>query len=227
MWVNRVVRRAQQDLEVRVPRLGCDVNELVVLSISDASYAGQPGGGSQGGLLIGLVHPDIMHGPGKIAIIEGISGKLQRVVRCSMAAELSQAALAFEHGDYVRAVLSEIMQPRFNLKAWKFHASHWLHVLVLDAKVAYDAIQSETAPTDRKLIVDIAILREALADPEGKGFIRWVPGREIPGNGLTKWHGNGILEKVLQSGVWALTDTPEAQALRQRAAFRKRMAKQS
>ena len=225
MWVNRVVRRAQQELEVRVPRLGCAISEMVVLSISDASYAGQPGGASQGGLLIALAHPDILSGEAPLAVIEGMSGKLQRVVRCSMAAELSQAALAYEHGDYVRAVLSEIMQPHFSLKSWKFYASHWRHVLVLDAKVAYDAIQSETAPTDRKLIVDIAILREALTDPEGQGYIRWVPGREIPGDGLTKWHANGILERILQNGMWALTDTPEARALRQRAAMRKKMSK--
>ena len=227
MWVNRVVRRAQQDLEVRVPNLDCEIEQLVVLSISDASYAGQPGGCSQGGLVIGLAHPSIRDGEAALAIIEGMSSKLQRVVRCSMAAELSQAALAFEHGDYVRAVLSEIMRPGFSLKAWKFFASHWEHILVLDAKVAYDAIQSESAPTDRKLIVDIAILRESLADQSGSSFIRWVPGREIPGDGLTKWHGNGVLERVLQHGRWSLRDTPEAQALRQRAAFRKRQAKGS
>ena len=100
-------------------------------------------------------------------------------------------------------------------------------MLVMDAKVAYDAIASEVSPTDRKLIVDIALLRETLEDPEGNSFLRWVPGKEIPGDGLTKWHANGALERVLQDGWWSLCDTKLAAELRRRIAERKRASKGS
>ena len=182
---------------------------MIVLSISDAAYGSQPEGGSQGGLLVGIASPLILEGPAPIVLLEGASSKLQRVVRCSMAAELSQAATAYEHVDYVRAVWAEIVMKDFELHAWKYWASKWRHFLVLDAKVAYDALQSDNTPTDRKLIVDIAVLRQALEKP-GAGYIRWVPGREIPSDGLTKQYGNGVLERVLAAGSWSLCDTPEA-----------------
>lgn len=226
-WLNKVVRRSQQFLIQRIKNLGCDLEQVVFLSVSDAAYAAQPNGGSQGGLLIGVANPNIQDRESPMVILETQSSRLQRVVRCSMAAELSMAATAYEHGDYVRAVFAEIMRPNFRLAHWKMLASQWRHILVLDAKVAYDALRSETAPTDRKLIVDIAVLREALEDEAGHGFVRWVPGREIPGDGLTKWSANGSLEAILFSGKWSLTDNEVAAELRRRVADRKRKRAQS
>ena len=60
-----------------------------------------------------------------------------------MAAELSQAPTAYEHGD-VRAVWAEVTMKNFELSAWVEQ--------VMGAKLAYDAIQSDNAPTDRKLM---------------------------------------------------------------------------
>ena len=170
-------------------------------------------------------NPSIQEGLGALVVLEAQSSRLQRVVRCSMAAELSEAATAYEHGDYLRAVFAEIMKPSFRPSHWKMMSSQWRHVLILDAKVAYDALKSETAPTDRKLIVDIAVLREALEDDQGHNFVRWVPGKEIPGDGLAKWYGNGSLERILLNGEWSLTDNEVAAELRRRVAERKRACK--
>ena len=225
--VNRVVKKAHEVKEMKVSNLGCDLSEVIFLSISDANYAGQPTGGSQGGILVAMANPAIQEGEAPLIFLEGHSSKLHRVVRCSMAAELSVAATAFEHGDYVRTVFAEMVKPTFTLSRWKLEACCWRHVLVLDAKVAYTTLwsRSETAPTDRKLIVDIAVLREALEDPTGHSFVRWVPGREIPCDALTKWYGNPSLDKIIACGRWSLMDTPLAAELRQRAAARKRALK--
>ena len=223
--VNRVVKKAHEVKEMKVGNLGCALSEVVFLSISDANYAGQPTGGSQGGVLVALANPAIQEGEAPLIFLEGHSSKLHRVVRCSMAAELSVAATAFEHGDYVRTVFAEMVKASFSLSRWKLEACCWRHILVLDAKVAYDALRSETAPTDRKLIVDIAVLSEALEDPTGHSFVRWVPGREIPCDALTKWHANPSLDKIIACGRWSLMDTPLAAELRQRAAARKRASK--
>ena len=40
-------------------------------------------------------HSDILSGNGAVAVLEAQSMKIQRVVRCSMSAELSMAAEAF------------------------------------------------------------------------------------------------------------------------------------
>ena len=223
--LNKVVRRSKQSVMMKVPQLGCSLEEVVFLSMSDAAYGAQPRGGSQGGIMVAMAHPDIQVGSAPVAVLEGMSAKLQRVVRCSMSAELSVAATAYEHGDYVRAVFAEMTCSSFMLSSWKMTASYWKHILVFDAKVAYDALQSESSPTDRKLIVDIAILREALEDPQGHSYVRWVPGREIPCDSLTKWYGNDALLHLLQEGQWSLMDTELAQELRERVAARKRLLK--
>lgn len=226
-WVNRVVRRARQSVQVTVKNLGCSLDEIVFLAISDAAYAAQPGGASQGGLIVAAANPNVQQAPSAVSILEAQSSRLQRVVRCSMSAELSMGATAYEHGDYLRAVVAEVLRPNFRLSQWKMFASQWRHILVMDAKVAYDALKSETAPTDRKLIVDIAVLREALEDSVNSGFVRWVPGREIPCDGLTKWYANGSLERLMTTGVWSLTDTETAAELRRQVAERKRKAKKA
>ena len=177
--------------------------------------------------MVGIANPLIQVKPHMVTFLECQSSRLQRVVRCSMSAELSMAATAYEHCDYLRAVFAEVMQPQFRLSQWKVFASHWRSILVLDAKVAYDALNSETAPTDRKLIVDIAVLREALEDQAENNFVRWVPGKEIPSDGLTKWYGNGALERVLCEGRWSLMDTETAAALRRQVAERKRRVKRA
>ena len=133
MWANRVVRRAKGSLKMIIRNLGCDLEDMVVLSISDAAYGAQPRGGSQGGLLVALASPRVLKGTGEVILLEGQSSRIQRVARSSMAAELSEAATAYEHGDYVRALMAEILIPTFTARAWKMFSSRWSHVLVLDA----------------------------------------------------------------------------------------------
>ena len=85
-WVNKVVQRAKKSVEVKVPRLGCEIDEMVVISASDAAYAAHPRSASQGGVVCMIAHPKVTEEPAPAAIIEGQSMKINRVVRCSMAA---------------------------------------------------------------------------------------------------------------------------------------------
>jgi hypothetical protein len=59
-----------------------------------------------------------------------------------------------------------------------------------------------------------------------ENYVRWMPGREMISDGMTKWSGNGVLEHVMRTGQWSLVDTPEAQELRESAAKRKRVSAQ-
>ena len=94
-----------------------------------------------------LAHPCVP----QVCVLEGNSAKVHCVVRCSMSAEISSGATAYEHGDYVRAVLAELLDSRSEVQRWKAHVAQWRHVLAMDAKTGYDAISSETLPSDRRL----------------------------------------------------------------------------
>ena len=74
-----------------------------------------PGGNSQGGNLVLAASPQVLEGTGPVCILEGNSTKIQRVVRCSMSAEFSAMATAYENRDYVRAVYCELTDPSFML----------------------------------------------------------------------------------------------------------------
>ena len=220
--VNKLVKSARQSREMVVRKLGCDLDDMVVLSASDAAFAEQPKGCSQGGLISLLANPKVLEGPATVAILEAQSMKINRVVRCSMSAELSMAAEAFEHGDFLRALLGEILIKQFDLKRWKWHASAWKHFLVIDAKTGFDVLNSECLTSDRKIMIDAAALRQAITENGANNFVKWVPGHEMISDGLTKWSGNEVLELVMDKGQWCLTDTPEAKRLREQAAERKR-----
>ena len=138
-----------------------------------------------------------------------------------MSAEISSLATAYEHGDFVRAVLAELLDDRFEIKRWKADVAQWRHVLATDAKTGYNAVSSETLPSDRKIAIDVAVLCQAVLDEDVGCFIRWVPGTEMAGDGLTKWGHDKILSRVIAEGECALADTEEARELRRLAALKK------
>eukprot|EP00435_Cladocopium_sp_Y103_P008145 s2059_g2.t1 len=223
-WLNKVIYRAKQE-QIQVVKKLDDWRNFVVISASDASYGGQPGGHSQGGVAVGLADSSILEGQGKICIVEAASMKIQRIVRCSMSAEVSMAATAFEHGDFVRAALSEMLHKDFSLKKWKLWGNKWPHFLVMDAKTGFDVLTNESQTTDRKIQIDLAVLKQALMEGQTNAFVRWVPGHHIISDALTKWYGNGALIRALEAGLWSLKDTEEAINLRKEAAKRRQQYK--
>ncbi|CAL1153094.1 unnamed protein product [Cladocopium goreaui] len=132
-WLNKVVYRAKQPAIQVVKRLK-DWRNYIIVSASDAAYGAQPGGYSQGGLVICIAEKGILDGEANLAVVEAASMKIQRVVRCSMSAEVSMAATAYEHGDFVRAALAEVLNRDFDLPEWKVWASAREHYLVIDSK---------------------------------------------------------------------------------------------
>ena len=224
-WLNKVVYRAKQPTTQVIKKLDCALEEVVIISASDAAFGAQPGGYSQGGMVIALAEPQILEGSAKLCVVEAASMKIQRVVRCSMSAEVSMAATSFEHGDFVRAALSEMLQADFSLRSWKLWSSRWKHLLVIDAKTGFDVLSSETQTSDRKIQIDLAVLKQALLEGTSNSFARWVPGHHMVSDGMTKWYGNGALQKALQEGQWSLRDTEEAVDLRNEASRRRKMYK--
>ena len=220
-WVNTVVRRAREPVRLVVRSLGCSLKDVVILSVSDAAYGAMPNGASQGGTMVLFANPHVLEGESTVCIMEAVSTKIQRVVRCSMSAEVSSLATAFEHGDYVRAVFVELIHQGFELNRWKLCVAPWPHVLVTDARTGYDAVNSETLPTDRKIAIDVGVLRQGLIEDGAGCTVRWVPGSQMVGDGLTKWHHNGVINAVMEQGVWSLRDTETSRELRRVAAAKR------
>ena len=154
------------------------------------------------------------------------SALLKRVVRSSLAAEISQAAEALDQADFLRAVMAEALYVGFDIDQWLLHVAHWRLITVLDSRTGYDLLNGSGHGEDRRLAIDIAAMKQALFEDGGNRLVRWVPGNDHVADDLTKLIGNGRLMKAVSDNEWSLRDTAEAKALREDAAQRKRKYRQ-
>ena len=221
-----LVDRAKEETLVNFKKLHCSLDKAIVIGASDASFASMPRGRSQGGYVIMIANPEILDGEAAVNVVTYHSGLLKRVVRSSLAAEISQAASTMEEADFVRAVMAEAVHPDFRLSNWVSWVSQWRQILVLDSRTGYDLLNGSSLGEDRRLAIDIAAMKQALQEDGASRMVRWVPGEELPADDLTKLKGNQRLLQVMKRGCWALKDTPTAKKLRADAAARKRTYRQ-
>ena len=148
------------------------------------------------------------------------------MVRSSLAAEISQAAHTLEEGDFVRALLAEMISENFELKIgcrmWRSGSLSWCSTLAPDMTLLNGTGLGE----DKRLAIDIAAMRQALQEDGAARLVRWVPGEELIADDLTKLCGNQKLMATLAQARWALKDTDVAKRLRADAAARKKNYRQ-
>ena len=221
-----LVERAREPHTQVFKKLGCGVDKMIVLGVSDASFAGMPRGRSQGGSVLMLANPLVLEGAAPVCVIACHSGVLKRVVRSSLAAEISQAATTMEEADYLRAFMAEALDGAFTLRGWLAAVAKWRQMSVLDSRTGYDLLNGSALGEDKRLAIDVAAMRQALQEDGASRLVRWVPGEEIIADDLTKLAGNGRLMRVMSLGSWALKDTESAKKLRADAAARKRAFRQ-
>ena len=217
--VNTVIKALKKELPLRFVHLGCPLEEAIFVISSDGAYGSMPGGRSQQGWLVGLANPAIKDGGARMNLIEWQSTSCKRVVRSSMAIEACAASLAFEHGEYIRALFCEVMCSDFEVKRWGHFVRLWELILVLDAKTAFDTLQTESLPQDRRTALDLLAIKESLLNEANRALCRWVPGPQQLADSLTKDKGNRLLPDFLESNEWCLREDAswQKQRARQRA----------
>jgi hypothetical protein len=121
---------------------------------------------------------------------------------------------AIQMGDFVRALLAEILLDDFCPERWETFVEKIRLAWVTDCKSVYDSLLFDRGlPRDKRLAIEIAGLREALRRPGNS--IHWVPGRRLIVDGLTKSLPHpDLLVEVMSSGRYALVDTPEESGYR-------------
>ena len=211
---NAVSRIVHKEKNMSFVNVGCDIEQLLVVVASDGAYGTMPGGKSQQGWVVALASPDIKEKAARMNMVEWQSTSCKRIVRSSMAIEASAASMAFEHAEYVRALLAEVVQENFQVRTWGQFIRKWQLVLVLDAKTAFDTLRTETLPQDRRTALDLLAIKEALLDEGNFAAVKWVPGPQQLPDSLTKEKGNGILSQFMDSNEWALVEDAIWQAER-------------
>ena len=117
---------------------------------------------------------------------------MKRQVGSYLAVQFGAANLAFEHGDFARAVLAEMTVRDFEIRSWRRFICRWRQTSFVDAEICFDSLAGDNLPEDRRTAIDIAFLWADLSD-ESNSSLRWVPGEQRATDDLTKAAGNGVL----------------------------------
>ena len=170
---NKTLKKAKKEKsQISVPDLGILENVKLVV-YSDASHANLIDGGSQGGYVIFLQGKN-----GNYLPVSWQSKRVKRVVKSTLAAETLAMVDAAEAAVYYRKFILEILGMDDSIKNVPI-------VCCTDNSSLYDAAHSSTQIEDKRLRIEIAILREMLNKREITRFA-WVESGKQVADSLTK-----------------------------------------
>ena len=134
-----------------------NLDTLLIRCYADASYGNLSDGGSQGGMFMELI------GHNRSAPIEWRSKRLKRTPKSTLAAETTAMVDAIEAAYSTSKLLSEIIYDQ--KKTITVEA-------VTDNLSLFEAAHTTTQIQDRRLRIEMSIIREGLARNEYK--LKWV-----------------------------------------------------
>lgn len=171
---NKSIRQLKgQDVTLRFLR-HFKLTSCRIVAFCDASFGNLPDRGSQGGHLIFLVDS-----AGAYCLIAWQSRRIRRVVNSTIAAECLAAVEAAETSVFLATALREILDP-ISQNGITVPIS-----VLCDNRSLVDAVHSSTSVENKRLQIDISVLRDMIQRKELQEF-RWVPTDMQVANALTK-----------------------------------------
>eukprot|EP00435_Cladocopium_sp_Y103_P014567 s4025_g3.t1 len=150
--------------------------------ITDAAFANAGSGSSQGGFGVLCYEKGLAkEGCAKGNLLYWRSGKIQRVVSSTLAAETQSLAKGLQELAWSITVYNEISTPDFELKQWEeaakirrlealakddIHPTLKEGLCLVDAKSLYDHLVKTTvgATEDRRTAIEMQVVRQSLAE---------------------------------------------------------------
>ena len=177
-YANKLVRKVHnQQISLNFPS-NFDLPSCSVVTFCDASFANLLNGGSQGGFLSFLVDKNGVFSP-----IAWQSRKIKRVVKSTIAAECLAAVEASEMTIYIATMLKDVLNRPGKIDTYLF----------CDSKNLVNAVHSSTNLEDKRLVIDVSVLRDMLEQQELTKFM-WVTTEIQLADTLTK---QGASDKLL------------------------------
>ena len=213
---NKLVREVYNGRHVGLKYQKLEVERLedvTFVAWCDAAVGNRVDHSSSGGYVIGACEPKITEGrPSQINMVSWKSGKLPRVARSSLSAEIQAFSIAEEELMYIRLQWLEFIGHDIPMHdpASLVQKSHG--VMVTDARSLYDIIWKGATNTsgfglkEKYSVLDMLSVFQRLE--KCKTETRWVHSEAQLADSLTKYVPNSALVQVLSSGVWTLVDDP-------------------
>ena len=157
-----------QSQEWKITIGAVDMNNVKICVFCDASFANLTGGASQIGYIV-FMHDDA----GNSAPLTWASKKAKRVARSTLAAETLSASEAADTAIFMKMVLEDILEVDIPP----------VRVFV-DNRSLYDAVRTTRLITEKRLLVDLAALREMQEKREIE--VEWISTKQQLADCLTK-----------------------------------------
>ena len=210
-----------------------DLKNIVFVSVTDASFAGQPNGGSQLGYATLMAERSILDGSARANLLDWGSKKIHRVVKSTLAAEAAAMSFGFDRSIFARAVYAEINGGRST--AWQKMskdiplaiqlADHAGHLpgndialgLATDCKSLFDLCNRPTStPTEKRITLDLLDVREHL-DRDDNVLARWIPTTAMLVDALTKHLADlTVLNDFFSTNQYSLREDPVLEVKREK-----------
>ena len=218
MQVNKLCREiyAQRHISVHIKQLDVKkLRDLAIVTWTDAAVGNRPDLSSTGGYIAGMTTKDLMCGMrGHVNPLSWRSGKLPRIARSSLSAEIQALAEGEQELMMLRAQWAEMLGIPVDLRKPHLATCQIPAAMVVDAKSVYDAVQKgETANSAYSVKEKYAAL-ELMAVSENLRLQRtpllWVSSDAQLADGLTKAAAQEVMKNFLQQGqTWNVKFDPQ------------------
>jgi hypothetical protein len=248
---NKLLAKAQKnpDTGITFMKGALDIDEAIIVSVTDASHAGEEEHRSQAGRLLLLADRRLLDDDQQEAgvyVIEWNSTVIRRVCRSTLQSETLSMIAGCEAATQLRAVLADCYKP-LNMSCWEAEAAATRQcVWVTDCKSLETTLTRPATSqmvADKRLNIDLKALRQDLwreqgqeiGDPLGNeqlpnpltatDIIRWIDTTIMIADPLTKAMDASVMLHVCQQGRWSLAQPSTAAQLKVRRQEQRRAAK--
>ena len=209
-FCNKVLQEAKKDADVGIYFEAnlFDFHDAILLSISDASWAGETmviqdkvfPRRSQYGFFTCLANPELWtEDQGNIHVIGWKSAIIKRQCRSTMRAETQAMTYAVDNGTYIRAAIARC-RGLYSSDDWEAKCAKVMkHMWLTDCQSLHDYVNNPIASgsEDKRLEIDLEALREAIwfdsddnlkdaITSEDNDKIRWIDTSTMIADPLTK-----------------------------------------
>ena len=170
---------------------------------------------SQGGFIMMYYDKDLE--VSKQAEMVSVAGwkstRLKRRTVNTLSAECQSMVMGIGYIHWHRYLLLEVTGKVLSEAQWEAQLTSIPFVAVTDSKSLFDCLSKLTCPftqcDDKRTAIDISILKDDVS--KTAGHVRWVEGKNMLADSLTKKMGSEFLRSVCNSGRWALSKEGHSQ----------------
>ena len=196
-FLNKYIKTCIQSKDQKLNFVKLEIETLTISVFVDAAFANNTDNSSQLGFLTVLMDQHYF-----CNIVHYRTCKCKRVTRSVLASELYAMVLGFDQSYVIKQTIESFLGRKIPL-----------HVFT-DSKSLFDSLTSLNTTTEKRLLIDLSLLRECYERNE-IAEVFWIPGDQNPADGLTKKNACKALENLMSTNkvdispkAWIERDSP-------------------